>query len=98
MASELLEIAVGSDQSGLTQSSKCGGKAVYVWDFVYRLQFPRFENLRNINQNDSDGKVQKISQGLPGGFLTVPLPGDIEDLSPVDRRNQQWRSRSSVPD
>ena len=66
MASKLLEIAVGRDERGLIQGSQCGGKAVYVWDFVHRLQFPCFENLGNINRNDSDGKLQKISQRLPG--------------------------------
>ena len=39
-----------------------------------RLQFRRFENLGSFDGNDSDGKLQEISQRLLGRFLTVPLP------------------------
>jgi len=95
MASKLLEIAIGSDERGLIESSQGGGEAIYVWDFVHRFQFSCLENLGNVNGNDSDGKLQEISQRLPGRFLAMPLPGDIENFSPVDRRNQQWCRRSS---
>ena len=57
MASKLLEIAIGSDERGLIESSQGGGEAIYVWDFVHRFQFSCLENLGNINGNDSDGKL-----------------------------------------
>src|ERR1700691_5395147 len=98
MASELLEVAVGSDKRGLVQGSQGGGKAVYVGDFVHCLQFSCFENLGNINGNYADRKLQKIGQRLLSRFLTVPLPGDVENLSQVHRRNQQRRIRPGFPE
>src|SRR5579859_29275 len=90
VAAEFLEIAIGGDKRGLIERRQGGCKAVNVRNLVKGLEFSSFKCLGKINLDYSNWKLRKISHGLSRRLFPMPLRGQIEDLSPIHYRRQQW--------
>jgi hypothetical protein len=61
VAAEFFEVAIGSDQNRLLQYGQRRREAIYVGDFMARLEFSSFEGLRQIDGNEFQWKARKTS-------------------------------------
>lgn len=94
LTSEFLEIAVGGDKCGSLLHGESGRQAIYVGDLVKCLKLSRLNRVSQIDSDNANWKLREIVQSLSRGLFSMPLPGEIENLSPVRDRHQQ---RSSQP-
>ncbi len=89
MAPELFEVAIGGNERCVVQGCQRRSHRVDVGDSVQGFDLAGFDRLRKIDRKNSNRKLGKVGESIPGRLFAVPLPGDIEDLAPVHNRSQQ---------